>query len=539
MSGIANRLSAAFATVHIRPTLISVLIVYGSLTLIQATLTRARFTADARAVQTYTLALRARLYSAIARAEWLTLSRIRSSDFTFALTTAVDQVDKGANNLLYLIATSAIALVYAVIAFRVSPVMSAIVLGTSFLLLLVERARTLLGRTRGEQVSSAPTSCTRQRRNSWAGSRRQRAMVTRSDISSCFCDVGRHVNAVQLALTKAFASLRWQMTVGSVLALSVILYLAVGVFHLPTAAILLLLFLFSRLVPRLVALQQSFQEILSTVPALETIENLIERCERSPERAAVAQLPIGLSDEVKLSDVSFSYPGQGEQPQIDSISLRIPAARTTAIVGSSGAGKSTLADILLGLIKPQKGSILVDRVPLDDTHLESWRGQIGYVAQDTFLFNDTVRFNLDWAQPDAGEAEMLRALENAAALDFVQRLPSGLDTVIGERGVRLSGGERQRLSLARALLRNPRLLILDEATSALDSENEERIYHAIQQLHGEMTIVVITHRLSTIRNADAIHVLDSGRVVASGSWEELLAGANPRFRELGRAQGVL
>lgn len=539
VSGIENRLSAAFATVHIRPTLISVLIVYASLTLIQATLTRARFTADARAVQTYTLALRARLYAAIARAEWLTLSRIRSSDFTFALTTAVDQVDKGANNLLYLIATSAIALVYAVLALRVSPVMSAIVLGTSFLLLLVERARTLLGRTRGEQVTFRTNELYATAAEQLGGLKTAKSYGHEERHLELFLDVGRHVNAVQLALTKAFASLRWQMTVGSVLALSVILYLAVGVFHLPTAAILLLLFLFSRLVPRLVALQQSFQEILSTVPALETIENLIERCERSPERAAIAQLPIGLSDEVKLSDVSFSYPGQGEQPQIDSISLRIPAARTTAIVGSSGAGKSTLADILLGLIKPQKGSILVDRVPLDDTHLESWRGQIGYVAQDTFLFNDTVRFNLDWAQPDAGEAEMLRALENAAALDFVQRLPSGLDTVIGERGVRLSGGERQRLSLARALLRNPRLLILDEATSALDSENEERIYHAIQQLHGEMTIVVITHRLSTIRNADAIHVLDSGRVVASGSWEELLAGANPRFRELGRAQGVL
>jgi ATP-binding cassette subfamily C protein len=133
---------------------------------------------------------------------------------------------------------------------------------------------------------------------------------------------------------------------------------------------------------------------------------------------------------------------------------------------------------------------------------------------------------------------MMRALENAAASDYVSRLPQGLDTVIGERGVRLSGGERQRLSLARALLRQPRLLVLDEATSALDSENEEKIYRAIAKLHGAMTIVVITHRLSTIRNADLIHVLDGGRLVASGTWEDLDRSENSRFRDLARAQAL-
>jgi ATP-binding cassette subfamily C protein len=328
------------------------------------------------------------------------------------------------------------------------------------------------------------------------------------------------------------------MTIGSVFALSAILYLAVAVFHLPTAAILLLLFIFSRLVPRLVSLQQTFQEILSTLPALETIERLVDKCESSPERSNVEQRSISIDREIDIDDVSFSYDEMGGAPQIASVSLRIPAGKTTAIVGSSGAGKSTLADMLLGLIRPVTGTVTVDGVQLDDSHLASWRAQIGYVTQDTFLFNDTIRFNLDWASPGAGEPEMMDALENAAAADYVSRLPQGLDTVIGERGVRLSGGERQRLSLARALLRKPRLLVLDEATSALDSENEERIYRAIAQLHGAMTIVVITHRLSTIRNADLIHVLDGGRLVASGTWAELNAGENPRFRDLARAQAL-
>ena len=345
------------------------------------------------------------------------------------------------------------------------------------------------------------------------------------------------MNAARLSLTRAFAALRWQTTVGSVLALSVILYLAVDVFHLPTAAILLLLFIFSRLVPRLVTLQQTFQEILSVVPALDAIENLIADCEKAPERTTDTQEPIELGSGIELRDISFSYAGSGALRQLHSVSIEIPTGKTTAIIGSSGAGKSTIADLLLGLITPDGGDVLVGGRTLDQVHLSSWRDQIGYVAQDTFLFNDTVRFNLEWAAPGASEREMKDALASAAA-GFVSILPAGLDTVIGERGVRLSGGERQRLSLARALLRHPRVLILDEATSSLDSENEERIFRAIQKLHGSMTIIIITHRLSTIRSADVIHVLDSGRITDSGTWEALIEKDDSRLRELGRTQGI-
>ena len=537
LGSLTTRLASIFESAGIPPTLIAVLIVYVMLTVLQASLVRARSLADTVAVQRYTLALRERLYSAIARARWLVVSRIRSSDFTYALTTAIDQVDNGANNVLFLIATAVVVVVYTAVAIRVSPAMSAIVLGSSILLLAAERARTFLGRKKGEQVASSTATLFATAAEQLGGLKTAKSYGHEERHLSQFVSVGQQVNAARLDLTRAFASLRWQMTIGSVLALSAILFLAVQVFRLPTAAILLLLFIFSRLVPRIVTLQQTFQEILSVVPALDAIESLIDACEGAPERSSDTRAPIAIEKSIELKNVTFSYQGAGGSPQLHALSLTIPAGKTSAIVGSSGAGKSTIADMILGLLTPDSGSVIVDGETLDESHLESWRSQIGYVAQDTFLFNDTVRFNLDWAAPGATEREMTAALSSAAA-QFVSMLPSGLDTVIGERGIRLSGGEKQRLSLARALLRKPRLLLLDEATSSLDSENEDRIFRAIQRLHGEMTIVIITHRLSTIRSADVIHVLDRGQLVGSGSWDELMSNDESRLSELGRSQGL-
>jgi ATP-binding cassette subfamily C protein len=537
LGGLSARLASAFDAAGVTPTLPSVLILYVVITVMQASLVRARSLADTVAVQQYTLGLRARLYSAIARARWPVVSRIRSSDITYALTTAIDQVDNGANNVLFLIATAVVALVYALFALRVSPSMTLIVLGASALLLMVQRARTLLGRKRGEQLTTSTSALFATAAEQLGGLKTAKSYGHEERHLSLFLDIGRQVNTARIGLTRAFASLRWQMTIGSVLALSVILYLAIGVFHLPTASILLLLFIFSRLVPRLVTMQQTTQEILAVTPALDAIDMLIATCERAPELTSDTQQSIALNRAIELNDVSFSYSSDPASMQLDSVSLTIPAGKTTAIVGPSGAGKSTVADILLGLLSPQRGSVTVDGLALDEAHLKSWREQIGYVAQDTFLFNDTVRFNLDWAAPGASEAEMRAALESAAA-DFVTSLRNGLDTVIGERGIRLSGGERQRLSLARALLRHPRVLILDEATSSLDAENEERILNAIQGLHGAMTIVIITHRLATIRGADVIHVLESGRLAGSGTWDDLISRGDSRLRELGRIQGL-
>jgi ATP-binding cassette subfamily C protein len=175
----------------------------------------------------------------------------------------------------------------------------------------------------------------------------------------------------------------------------------------------------------------------------------------------------------------------------------------------------------MGLMTPAAGRIAIDGHTLDAATLRSWRRSVGYVPQDSFLLHDTIRANLQWAVPGASDAQIWEALELAAARGFVEATPRHLDAVVGERGLRLSGGERQRLALARALLAAPDVLLLDEATSALDSINEQQILASLAHLHGRLTIVVITHRLSTIRDADLIHVLDGGQLVESGRWSEL------------------
>jgi ATP-binding cassette subfamily C protein len=533
---ISSHLKSGFSFVGVEPTLVAVLIAYVMITALQASFAYAQAIVNASVVQDYSHHLRSRLYNAIAQTEWLTLSRIRSSDFTFALTTAVDNVASAVQQLLFAGSTAAVALIYFVLSLVLSPVMTIVVSGAAVLLLLLQHAASLSASVPGEEVVHSTSDLYATAAEQLGGLKTAKSYGNENRHVEMFLAAARRLNNSSMRLVKSYAAFSWRQSVGAVTGLAVILFLSVRVFHLPAAGILLFLFLFSRIVPRLFSLQHAGQGIAGYLPALVAIESLIRSCEDSPEHRSAERISIKAGN-IELRGVSFSYLESSNSEILAGVDLMLPSGKTSAIVGSSGAGKTTIADLLLGLIVPTKGQILIGGQPLDSSHLSSWRSQIGYVAQDTYLFNDSVRSNLFWAAPDSDEGDMWSALRAAAAHDFVARLPEGLDTVIGERGVRLSGGEKQRLSLARALLRRPEVLILDEATSALDSENEQRIYQAIERLRGEMTIVTITHRLATIRQADVICVIDQGRVAAVGTWDQLLQCDNPRFRELLAAQG--
>ena len=223
-----------------------------------------------------------------------------------------------------------------------------------------------------------------------------------------------------------------------------------------------------------------------------------------------------------LSDVSFTYPGQN-RPALSAASFRIPAGKTLALVGTSGAGKTTTAQLLMRFWDPDRGSLTLNGADLRDYRLDDLRRQIALVAQDTYLFNDTLRRNILIARPEASEAELAAAIGHASLAELVEALPEGLESEVGERGTSLSGGQRQRVAIARAFLKDAPVLILDEATSHLDAVNEQAVRRALDVLKADRTTIVIAHRLSTIRDADVIVVLQEGRVMEAGDHAALLA----------------
>lgn len=255
-------------------------------------------------------------------------------------------------------------------------------------------------------------------------------------------------------------------------------------------------------------------EVLDTLPDVK-------------EKEGAVDLP-GVRREIEFDGVDFRYAPEGE-PVLKEITLRAEVGTTVAIVGSSGAGKTTLVDLIPRFYDPDRGTIRIDGVDLRDVTLSSLRARIGIVGQHTILFNDTIRNNIAYGTPGAPMGRIEEAARRANAHAFIARLPEGYETVVGEQGLKLSGGERQRLAIARALLKDAPLLILDEATSALDTESESVVQEALEHLMRGRTTFVIAHRLSTVRNADVILVIEDGRIVERGSHRDLLAGET-RYR---------
>lgn len=225
---------------------------------------------------------------------------------------------------------------------------------------------------------------------------------------------------------------------------------------------------------------------------------------------------------IQFKGVSLIYP-ERDQPALSEINIEIPTGSTVALVGESGSGKSSLMDLLVGLLSPSEGTILVDGVELERIDLDSWQRKLGVVSQDVLLLNGSIRDNIAFFMPEACDEDIKAAAEAADAAAFIEALPEGYDTLIGERGFRLSGGQRQRLSLARALLKDPALLILDEATSALDSPSEARILAAVNRFARGRTLLTVAHRLSSVQHADLILVVEHGRIVERGRHAELLS----------------
>lgn len=317
----------------------------------------------------------------------------------------------------------------------------------------------------------------------------------------------------------------------------VVAMLAAQRFRVPLSEIAVLLWALRSSIPLVGEVMIQRNHLLNFLPSYEQV-NRLRRQARACAEPSGARPFTGIRQGIALERVTFAYPGQA--PVLEELTLTIPKGRMVAFVGSSGVGKSTLLDLLMGFHEPTRGRIVVDGVPLQELDLQTYRSRIGYVPQDTVLFHASIRDNLRWANDAATDEDIRQACRQANAEEFIERLPERYDTVVGDRGVRLSGGQCQRVALARAILRDPDLLILDEATSSLDAQSERLIQQAIERIAKETTVVIVAHRLSTIVRADAIYVLEGGRIVEEGTYAQLLQkqGAFSRMTQLQLLEAV-
>ena len=292
------------------------------------------------------------------------------------------------------------------------------------------------------------------------------------------------------------------------------------------AAFLVVIYLIQKIFGYVIGAQGALHDINEAIPYLNRVLMLHEETARYHEEEG-GNCEFSFTRLLELRDVEFSY--DNAIPVLKSVSFTVSKGEMVGIIGPSGAGKTTIVDMLLRLFRPQKGGIFMDGTDIHMIDLKEWRTHIGYVSQDIFLRNDTIRNNIAFYNNALSDADIINAAKTAYCYDFIMNLPDKFDTVVGERGLRLSGGERQRIVLARVLAQKPKILILDEATSALDNESEMAIREAIQKIRGELTLIVIAHRLSTVTDADMLLVLENGSIIERGKPKDLLEDETSYF----------
>lgn len=455
--------------------------------------------------------MRETLFRGLAESRWQFLTQHHSSEFVSVLTNDLQRVGMGTLFFLQLFSQFALFPVYFLIAFDLSPFISAMALSMGLLLWWSMRFFGHASRQNGIEISRANRNLSNEVQEFIGGLKlikiHGEADVYLRRFSHVVGDLRSHLHAFYVIRSRLQSVYR---VVGA-LALAMLTYVSIVIMHSPLEQLLVLIALFARMLPQIVKVHLGFQQVWNMLPAFDNWLNWLQACQAESEpRQPHASLQCLLKG-IVFENVCYRYP-QGEHScQVPD--LFIPARKTTVIIGASGSGKTTLLDLLSGLQRPDSGRILVDGQPLHSQ--ADWRGMLAYVPQDAAIFDGTLRDNLNWGCQDLADTALWQALQQAAADAFVRHLPKGLDTWVGERGVRLSGGEKQRLALARALLRQPELLILDEATSALDQDNQNIILEAIRALKGQLTVVIVTHHFRDIRYAvDGFITVEQGTVSA-------------------------
>lgn len=519
-NNISQAISGFFESINIELSVYSIVAIYIIILSLIVLLRQYQRVLSSKITQNYISYLRTKLFNHISNASWAFILNQKRSALFHSLTQDISKVGVTSFNMLNIISSSIIILLNVLVAVLIDPFFTLITVAFSVILAylskpFMEKAldQGVLSRSYHKDIYTGVNEMLQGLKNVKSHNLEQEVQ---QDFEVKSQSMVKHV----IAFTRTQSSTAAFHGILSAIMLGAYFILSIEVLKIPVASLVVLVIIFARLVPKFTGLVGSWQKVRNAMPAFEGLEKVMSEAEENKEIHSAKRDKPTFSESLQLSNVSYQYPGEF---QLKDVSLHIKFGSVVALAGISGSGKTTIADIISGLIKPDSGEVIIDGGILKDSGFRHWRNALSYVTQEPYFFNGTVKENLLLGcSGNISDEEIWTVLDDCLLADRIRKSDSGINAVIGEQGLKLSGGERQRLAIARALLRKPSLLLLDEATSALDYENENKILKTIFKQKGKLTVIIIAHRLSTLKNVDDIFVLDNGTMAEKGNWNELM-----------------
>ena len=490
--------------------LVTVVMITAKSLMMMAAMTQVGYTAAHVAMD-----LRLRVIRGLLAARWRHFVDQRSGDFASAVSVEPMRAAMAYVSACRVVAGGFALVIYMVLSIAISwEVSIAALVAGSLGMLALHRLVTMTRRAGQEQTRLQKSFMTRLLQ-SLDGMKPLKSMARERSLGPLIEADTVGLNRAQRAIVVSREAIVEAHEIIRVLAIAGGLYVFLTIWAQPTDSLFVLILLFARILQKVTQLQSHYQAAAANQQAFFFLQSTADSAEQAREPEMGCETP-RFGSSISLREVSFSY---GRETVLDHASMELPAGKFVAVVGSSGAGKTTVADLIIGLLRPQRGEVWIDDLPLARLDIRRWRAMIGYVPQETFLFHDTIMANVTLGDDDIPRARVESALRRAEAWDFVAALPDGVDTVVGERGARLSGGQRQRIAIARALIRDPALLILDEATTALDPETEAGIAATMRRLAGRVTVLSISHQPAMREAADLVYRIEGGAVLPEQTGE--------------------
>ena len=450
--------------------------------------------------------LRLRVVRALLVARWRHFVDQRPGDFASAVGGEPIRAARAYVSACQLMAGGLILLVYAVLSVAISWEVSLAALVVGCIGMVILHRLVAVSRRAGQEQTKFQRSFMTRLLQGLDGMKSLKAMAREGSLGPLVEADTLGLNLAQRRIVVSQETMVQGHEVIRVLAVAGGLYIFLTLWSQPTDSLFVLIFLFTRMLQKVTQSQTHYQAVAANQRAFSFLRSTVAAAEGAREPITGSETP-RFTSAISLREVSYSY---GRENVLSSASMTLPAGKFIAIVGSSGAGKTTVADLIIGLLRPQRGEVWIDDLPMGEIDIRAWREVIGYVPQETFLFHDTIVANVTLGDDKLARIHVESALRRAEAWDFVAALPDGMDTVVGERGARLSGGQRQRIAIARALIRDPALLILDEATTALDPVTEAGIAATLQRLAGKVTVLSISHQPTMRNSADIVYRIRGG-----------------------------